>query len=976
MSEVNVQIQNPQQTVNINNPSIVIEIPTDSIEVEILEGQPIEIQVQSPVIEVNIGGPCNCPDGGGGTWGSITGNLEDQTDIQTALDGKAASSHTHPLSDITQSGATLNQIPKWNGSAWVPADESGGPGGSASITDITYADMETALAGATLTKGQFYRITDAAGTDLGFICQAVTTNEITVNGTGGYLNADFQAAGDYANTPVTFGTQLGIWRTGFEAVTIAYTGATGIFAVGDTITGSISGATAVIVTDDGSNNMTAYMTSAGIAFDNSDVLDNGNGVTADMDGAATSPTIVLGDVVIWNLTHYQLTDATLLDGTDPATNTAAYTLLDKATYPETYVTAWDLSEFDFPNAWLQYGQDLRGNKVRYEKAIDDNGPGYGFSIISRFHFGRADWTFNDVENGWIDDVNGLVIFKYNKLRANVAIASNITEEGSVISLNTFNPGSYIYGVTLGAYSQIQGNTFSENAYIENVVLLSSSFILDNLLLTGAAITESTLSDADRIQKNTISQGAVITALSIGGSTTIENNILENAASLTGITAGAGCIISGNTIGPGGVLGEDTVIGDTVQILNNVIYNNGTLGRIVSGPSTIIANNVIQQDGGLYEINAGENCRFMTNTVSQGALLGTDFIAGDSTEVNDNILGNGASLTGITAGANCSVSRNEIGQGATLGGTTTMGDGANIDNNVIGAGSDLSSVSIGVDSIISNNILENGASLTDITAGANCEISRNKVGQGATLGGSTTMGDGAQLNDNTIGSFGGITELILGASTIVQSNTVAPDGELTAIETENDCTIASNIIQNGGRIGSGMYMASGAQCSRNTVLPGKRFSGKTLGSNVLFNDNTIGVIIDVTETISDNIEGKRAIPGFSDVPATLDITGLTALDFTAAWAQYRGIYNLTSSNATETISADSLTNFPTAFPFRLVPASGLALTLTCTAAASATNGSIVGSAGTIVLDGTNGDWVELEADSTGTFVRVKNLQVYS
>lgn len=944
MSEINVEVTQSDITANVTSPNITATVTNADVAANVTTSE-VTAEISAANVTVNItggGSPHIIQDegvaetqrdnlnfvgagvsvsddsannatvvtisggGGGGTWGTITGTLSDQTDLQTALDGKvdenaaitgatktkitydakglvtagadaaisditglqtaldgkADSAHTHPLSDITQSGATLNQIPKWNGSAWVPADDA--TGGGAGITEYEYVEMQTAIADGDLTPGALYRITDAAGTDLGFICQAVREDEITVNGTGGYLNADFQAIGDYANTPVTFGTQLGIWRTGFEAVTIAYTGATGIFAVGDTITGSISGATAVIVTDDGSNNMTAYMTSAGIAFDNSDVLDNGNGVTADMDGAATSPTIVLGDVVIWNLTHYQLTDATLLDGTDPATNTAAYTLLDKATYPETYVTAWDLSEFDFPNAWLQYGQDLRGNKVRYEKAIDDNGSGYGFSIISRFHFGRADWTFNDVENGWIDDVNGLVIFKYNKLRANVAIASNITEEGSVISLNTFNPGSYIYGVTLGAYSQIQGNTFSENAYIENVVLLSSSFILDNLLLTGAAITESTLSDADRIQKNTISQGAVITALSIGGSTTIENNIL----------------------------------------------------------------------------------------------------------------GNGASLTGITAGANCSVSRNEIGQGATLGGTTTMGDGANIDNNVIGAGSDLSSVSIGVDSIISNNILENGASLTDITAGANCEISRNKVGQGATLGGSTTMGDGAQLNDNTIGSFGGITELILGASTIVQSNTVAPDGELTAIETENDCTIASNIIQNGGRIGSGMYMASGAQCSRNTVLPGKRFSGKTLGSNVLFNDNTIGVIIDVTETISDNIEGKRAIPGFSDVPATLDITGLTALDFTAAWAQYRGIYNLTSSNATETISADSLTNFPTAFPFRLVPASGLALTLTCTAAASATNGSIVGSAGTIVLDGTNGDWVELEADSTGTFVRVKNLQVYS
>ncbi len=42
------------------------------------------------------------PSGGGGTaWGAISGTLSDQTDLQTALDGKAASSHTHVKADIT-----------------------------------------------------------------------------------------------------------------------------------------------------------------------------------------------------------------------------------------------------------------------------------------------------------------------------------------------------------------------------------------------------------------------------------------------------------------------------------------------------------------------------------------------------------------------------------------------------------------------------------------------------------------------------------------------------------------------------------------------------------------------------------------------------------------------------------------------------------------------------------------------------------
>lgn len=42
--------------------------------------------------------------GGGGAWGEITGTLSAQTDLQSALDAKAASSHTHTEADITDLG--------------------------------------------------------------------------------------------------------------------------------------------------------------------------------------------------------------------------------------------------------------------------------------------------------------------------------------------------------------------------------------------------------------------------------------------------------------------------------------------------------------------------------------------------------------------------------------------------------------------------------------------------------------------------------------------------------------------------------------------------------------------------------------------------------------------------------------------------------------------------------------------------------
>lgn len=941
MSEVNVQIQNPKQTVNINNPVITIEMPTDSISVEIVEGQPIEIQVQNPVIEVNIGGPCDCsgggheiqdegtplaqraklnfigpgvtatdnpgqgatdviiPGGGGGTWGSITGTLSDQTDLQTALDGKSDTGHTHALSDITQSGATTNQVPKWDGSAWVPANEAGGAdgngiysgsgtipgateatleesgsiifkyfngipsfsaydstgntsiqssdsdtsivaatgearilapavyiepggvpgtngqvltsdgsgyatwqnasGGGASVTEITSADMQTAITNGTLTPGAWYLITDATGTDLGFLTNAVNENTINVSGVGGYLNADFQAVGDYSGTPETFNAQLGIWRTGFETVTINYLNLTGgTFAVGDTITGGTTGATAVIVTDDGAASMTAYMTSAGVAFDGSEVLDNGGGVTADQDGPAGSPTIVQGDVVIWNLTHYQLTDATLLDGNNPATNTAAYTVLAKGDYPETYVTAWDVSEFDFPNAWLQYRQDLRGNKVSFSNITDNVIGATGVTRVIDFQFGRDDCYDNIIVDAAISMKNFIPQFYGNVFGLASAFKdTNVGQyESAVFSRNEIAAFCEVENVTFGQSSEMASNKMAPSSYINGIVLGSSV----------------SFREADIRQNGTI----------------------------------ADCNFGFQTI-----------------FASNIVFNSGTISEIITGADTVIANNILE---------------------------------------------NGASLTDITAGANCSISRNKIGQGATLGGSTTMGDGAEMNDNVLANSREITSITLAASSSIQNN--------------DKLEVNTVTLGQFASI--SNTNGPSVILN------------LTMGESAFISG------GENINIE---DSEIGDN---------------AGLQ---NVSMNGGYFSVVTIPADVTISQVLIDNIGIIEAGIEDSFSFKSTSIGFSDIPGTIDITGLTTLDCTAAWAQYRGIYNLTSSNATENI--DTITNPPTLFPFTLRPAAGLVLTITGTAYAGIGAGQIALKNASYTLDGDKGEYIVLEIDPLGT-----------
>ncbi|WP_228235969.1 tail fiber domain-containing protein [Allomuricauda sp. M10] len=45
---------------------------------------------------------------GGGSWGEITGTLSDQGDLQSALDGKASTSHSHTFTSITSKPTTLS----------------------------------------------------------------------------------------------------------------------------------------------------------------------------------------------------------------------------------------------------------------------------------------------------------------------------------------------------------------------------------------------------------------------------------------------------------------------------------------------------------------------------------------------------------------------------------------------------------------------------------------------------------------------------------------------------------------------------------------------------------------------------------------------------------------------------------------------------------------------------------------------------
>jgi hypothetical protein len=65
---------------------------------------------------------------GATAWGDITGTLSVQTDLDTALSGKAASTHTHAISDVTSLTAELAGKANAAGTNFVIENRTSDPG--------------------------------------------------------------------------------------------------------------------------------------------------------------------------------------------------------------------------------------------------------------------------------------------------------------------------------------------------------------------------------------------------------------------------------------------------------------------------------------------------------------------------------------------------------------------------------------------------------------------------------------------------------------------------------------------------------------------------------------------------------------------------------------------------------------------------------------------------------------------------------
>lgn len=141
--------------------------------------------------------------GGGGSWGSITGTLSDQTDVQSALDAKAPKDSPTFTTKTTHSYATASTLPVWNGSkelvsSAVTGTEAGYLSGVTSAIQTQLNTKTSAIGndfaiaytgnghGSTNTDIRKYSSNSSAGSSITYATSASAGASFTINATGIY----------------------------------------------------------------------------------------------------------------------------------------------------------------------------------------------------------------------------------------------------------------------------------------------------------------------------------------------------------------------------------------------------------------------------------------------------------------------------------------------------------------------------------------------------------------------------------------------------------------------------------------------------------------------------------------------------------------------------------------------------------------------------------------------------------------------
>jgi len=347
------------------------------------------------------------------------------------------------------------------------------------FTSMTSAELLDAINNGTLPAGQWIFVSDLNGTHQGGWLFCSTNSTVAVSGFGNYLDACFLSTGDTsdieAETGVAYTLTNGQWYPEIEQFAVNISGIVIVddgYRIGDTVSDG-SGWQGVVVATDNSSFVAVYSTIGDKPVDENDLTSSYNGTMAFIESStdkyASGFLVCYIDTTNYQSLEngyeiYQCIDNTLLDGTSPKVNTAAYYRLPRGTENFGYVKKSRNIDYDQFNAIVtrRWDQNISvksdtlhkfeclpwGSQYKKNIAIQDGGKYYYFNDIA---------TVDGVEIG-LSATFGANNGSYT-LANTSSVAGIVLDRGAICSFNT-DENATIQNTRVLAGIEYSGKTIS------------------------------------------------------------------------------------------------------------------------------------------------------------------------------------------------------------------------------------------------------------------------------------------------------------------------------------------------------------------------------------------------------------------------------------------------------------------------------------------------------------------------------------
>lgn len=696
------------------------------------------------------------------------------------------------------------------------------------LVTVTKAALDALILSNSLVVGSFYRVLGVdvplyGGTDI--IVQAVSSNEISEDGTGLFYNPKYLTYGIYdPYVVVDVTTTTGEFT--FNETFTSNNGTTG------TIFGTcVSGQRAFLLT----SNLTGLTSSISITGDTS-------GQTANILIYSVPPYGINSKVIwgglVWENTSNDLGQIVDIYNLSPAD----WQVITYNTTDYNYVA--DAIKYDYVNDLITYRCEADADNSVLATIVDNLSfsfvTGYAVNAIKAFQWGRQldliTFTGNNgnkVENSYFECIN---------FNTQQTLWNNITQN------------SVLYGITTISGGSFNGNNFKNNVQVGGLTLIDSSDFKANNISDGSNITATTLQNSN-FMDNIFNFGS-ITGLFFSNSD-FRTNLFDNSF-INGLFCNDSYFNSNNL--------------SYANVSTNSLKNNSSITQNVLINSQIGTNTLV-------------NTQILYNNL-EGSTINVNTFA--STTVYYNKLKSGLLTTNITSGGGSSIQSNLILSNSSISTNTlvasnidfnTLETGCDIINNVFDKAT-LSANNLYLDSkVISNNfeqvtinenILSIGSTINNCskTGSSNAILNNNTLNTFSYI--EFVCIDASQIVSNSLSNYSFISENVGGQIIILQNNTIV-----------NYSRIKDNNYSGGLVANNELYLSSYIDAN---TLNGGFINGCVLTSNSNISYNTIGAsssigsrtTLDSSSILSFTIGANTTLGNYTLQKSTLTGWNLTAV----------------------------------------------------------------------------------------------------